>query len=82
MLYTVEVRLGAIDLTPRMSDMRQWLDRHRYEPDLFKYQVERDGPVVCVEFKYEREALSFAEAFDGRIPRWRSEQVCRPSAGG
>ena len=69
MLYLVEVRVGASDLVTRMSEMRQWLDRERYEPDLFYYRTEGDGALVRVEFKYEREALAFADAFDGRIPR-------------
>ena len=69
MLYAVEVRVRAGDLITRMAEMRQWLDGRRYEPDLFQYRSERAGPVVRVEFKYETEALAFAEAFNGRIPR-------------
>src|SRR5262249_1452079 len=35
LLCIVEVHVGASDLIARMSAVRQWLDRQRYEPDLF-----------------------------------------------
>ena len=69
MLYVVEVRVGASDLITRMSAMRQWLDRSRYEPDLFHYRMQANGALVRVEFKFEREAFAFAEAFGGSITR-------------
>jgi hypothetical protein len=69
MLYTVELRLHEGDLVGRMSEMRVWLDRHRYEPDLFQYRTERRGAVLRVEFKIEREAFEFAEAFLGNVLR-------------
>jgi hypothetical protein len=35
MLYTVELRLHEGDLVGRMSEMRVWLDRNRYERTYF-----------------------------------------------
>lgn len=61
MPYTVEVRLGDGSLVARMGKMREWLDSHRYEPDLFQYR----GAVLRVDFKVENEAFEFAEAFGG-----------------
>jgi hypothetical protein len=69
MLYTVEVRLGMDSLVARMSGMREWLDRHRYEPDLFQYRMVPQGAVLRVDFKVENEAFEFAEAFGGSILR-------------
>ena len=68
MLYTVELRLHEGDLVGRMSEMRVWLDRHRYEPDLFQYRA-RGGGLIRVEFKIEKEAFEFAEAFGGSVLR-------------
>ena len=69
MLYTVQVRLDAGGLMARMSKMREWLDSHRYEPDLFQYRMERSGALLRVDFKIESEAFAFAEAFGGSLVR-------------
>ena len=69
MLYTVQIRLGEDGLVGRMSEMREWLDRHRYEPDLFRYRMERRGALLRVDFKIESEAFAFAEAFGGSLGR-------------
>jgi hypothetical protein len=69
MLYTVAVCFNEDGLVARMSEMRVWLDRHRYEPDLFQYQKEPGGPLIRVEFKIEQEAFEFAEAFGGSVVR-------------
>ena len=67
MLYTVEVRLIGRDLTPSMSEMRTWLDHHRFEPDAFRHSRGGAGITFRVEFKHADEAAAFAEAFDGRV---------------
>ena len=69
MLYTVQVRFDEKSLVARMSEMREWLDSHRYEPDLFQYRMERSGALLRVDFKIEGEAFAFAEAFDGSLVR-------------
>lgn len=69
MPYTVHVALDEKSLVTRMSEMRVWLDAHRYEPDLFQYRMVGRGAVVRVEFKFEREAFAFAEAFNGSLVR-------------
>jgi hypothetical protein len=69
MLFTVQVRLGEASFVVRMSEMREWLDRHRYEPDLFQHSTEPDGAVLRVDFKVESEAFQFAVAFGGSILR-------------
>ena len=69
MVYTVQVRLDEEGLVARMSEMRVWLDAHRYEPDLFQYRMIGQGALVRVDFKFETEAFAFAEAFDGGLVR-------------
>ena len=69
MLYTVRLRLSQYRLMDAMSEMREWLDRQGYEPDLFQYRMEADGAVLRVDFKFETEAFAFAEAFDGSLVR-------------
>ena len=61
---TVEIRV--IDLATSMNRMRAWLDKHRFEPDVFRYTFTGDGPVIKVEFKYEVEADAFAEVFNSQ----------------
>ena len=47
---------------------RAWLDSHGYEPDLFQYRTKPNGPTMLrVDFKFEKEAFAFAEAFDGSL---------------
>jgi hypothetical protein len=70
MLYTVKLCLGEEELADRMSEMRVWLDRHGFEPDLFQYcTTGPTGVLLRVDFKFEREAFAFAEAFGGSINR-------------
>jgi hypothetical protein len=69
MLYTVQIRLGEDGLVARMSQMREWLDNHCYEPDLFQYRMEARGAVLRVDFKFPNEAMAFAEAFGGSVLR-------------
>ena len=67
MLYSVQIRLGEDGLVARMSETREWLDSHRYEPDLFQYRMGRRGAMLRVDFKIEKEAFAFAEAFRGSV---------------
>ncbi len=70
MLYRVELRLDREALLAGMSEMRVWLDRQGYEPDLFQYHTERDGTArLRVDFKFQKEAFAFAEAFNGSLLR-------------
>jgi hypothetical protein len=52
-----------------MSEMRVWLDSHRYEPDLFQYRMQRRGALMRVDFKIQKEAFAFAKAFGGSVLR-------------
>jgi hypothetical protein len=65
--YSVEVHCRADELVDLMSRMREWLDTHRFEPDVFRHSVVDGGAVtIHVQLKVEGEAVAFAEAFSGQ----------------
>ena len=67
MVFTVEVRLIGGDLLTSMTHMRTWLDHQRVEPDAFRHSSGGAGITFRVDFKFERDAVSFARAFGGRL---------------
>jgi hypothetical protein len=65
-MRTVEIRLTPSQFTGAfLMEMRGWLDRHRYEPHKFVYELLGGYPVVYVDFKVDSEAEEFAAAFGG-----------------
>ena len=68
-MRTVTVRVDAADLSRQMAAMREWLDRHRYEPTRFACDQDGNAVVVSVEFSNEREGEAFASHFDGQEPQ-------------
>ena len=65
-MRTTEVRLlDENDLARRLSDMRIWLDKHRYEPSTFTYFFRDPGVKIRVAFKLAEEAEAFAQEFRG-----------------
>jgi hypothetical protein len=77
---TTEVPLvDENDLAGQLTDMRIWLDQHRYEPSTFTYFFLDPGMKICVAFKLAAEAEAFAQEFRGvllDIP-WGSAQLIR-----
>ena len=67
-MRTVVVRVGDADFSNQMAEMREWLDRHRYEPVKFTYNQSDSGLVISVEFPDPVEAEAFATRFDGQEP--------------
>jgi hypothetical protein len=68
-MKSVEVHLSARDLSKCLVSMREWLDRRGVEPSVFTYNCDRGGAevVVHVSFKFEREAVEFAEELGGAV---------------
>jgi hypothetical protein len=65
-MRTTEVRLlDENDLARRLTDMRIWLDKHRYEPSTFTYFFLDPGMKVRVAFMLAEEAEAFAREFRG-----------------
>ena len=60
--------MRASDLAHQMAAMREWLDRHRYEPTRFACDQNGNTVVVSVEFSNEREGEAFASHFDDQRP--------------
>jgi hypothetical protein len=67
-MRTVTVRVDAADLSRQMAAMREWLDRHRYEPARFACDQDGNAVIVSVEFSNEREGEAFASHFDDQRP--------------
>jgi len=67
MLYVVEIRREQDDLAKVMSDIREWLDRQRFEPDAFRCVTGEESVTFRLEFGNENEALACAEAFGGSV---------------
>jgi hypothetical protein len=64
-MRTTEVHLpDENDLAGRLTDMRIWLDKHRYEPSTFTYFFLDPGMKICVAFKLAAEAEVFAQEFN------------------
>jgi hypothetical protein len=60
------VRLPADAFSAMMVTIREWLERHRYEPASFIYDQHEDAAVVVsVDFMLEAAAQAFAARFDG-----------------
>ena len=83
-MYSVEIGCNAEDLATVMSEMREWLDAQRFEPDIFRHNVARESITIHVQFKLESKAIAFAQAFSGQLgpilftmephgSRWRAE---------
>jgi hypothetical protein len=71
-MRTVTVRVDAADLSRQMAAMREWLDRHRYEPTRFACDQDGDAVIVCVEFRNDRQGEAFASHFDDQEPQGAS----------
>jgi hypothetical protein len=49
------------------SQVREWLDGQRFEPDAFRCTTDEESVTCRLEFKIESEAMACAQAFRGRI---------------
>jgi hypothetical protein len=77
-MYSVEVGCGAEDLATVMSEMREWLDAQRFEPDIFRHIVARKSITIHVQFKSESGAIAFAQAFSGQLVKLSRRQPRSP----
>ena len=67
MSHIVVVSAAEGDLSTGMTDMRTWLDHHKFELDGFRYTPDAEEVVFRLELKFESEAKAFAQAFGGRV---------------
>jgi len=66
-LYAVEIRRERASMTEAMSDIREWLDARRFEPDAFRYNTDLKAVRLRLDFSTEREAIACANDFGGRL---------------
>ena len=66
-MRTVSIKLPpAADFLSEMAGMREWLDKHRCAPSMFKYHLEQKSVIIEIEFDDEEEAGIFKQYFDIR----------------
>jgi hypothetical protein len=73
-MYSVEVGCDAEDLAAVMSEMREWLDAQRFEPDIFRHIVGRESITIHVQFNLESKAIAFAQTFSGQLVKLSRRQ--------
>ena len=69
MVFLVEISISheSAALAESMKKMREWLDRRRIEPAVFRFNTTRRAVVFRIEFAGEDQAVAFAEAFGGHL---------------
>jgi hypothetical protein len=67
MLHIVEIRRNRENLARVMSEIREWLDARRFEPDAFRCSTDEENVTFRVEFKVKSEATACAATFSGRL---------------
>jgi hypothetical protein len=59
-MRTVIIKLPPTgEFLSEMAGMREWLDKHRCAPSMFKYHLEQGSVIIEVEFNNEKEAEVF-----------------------
>jgi len=66
-MRTVIIRVPDEDFSSAIATMRDWLEKHRYEPVVYRYHQEDDTIVVSVDFGVDTQAEAFAKRFGGQI---------------
>ena len=72
-----EVCIPDDNLVRRLTDLRLWLDEHRYQPSTFTYFFLHPGMMIRVLFKADHEAEAFAQEFGGSLldTPWVADQL-------
>jgi hypothetical protein len=66
-MRTVIIRVPGEDFSTAIATMRDWSEKHRYEPVVDRYHQDDDTIVVSVDFGVDEEAEAFAKRFGGQI---------------
>ena len=69
MLYVVQIQREREHLAQVMSEIREWLDARRFEPESFRSDSNEERVTFRLEFKSENEAIACAETFGGQRVR-------------
>lgn len=78
-MKSVEVCLLTRNLSQRLIAMREWLDRHGFEPSVFTYNCNRNGSEVVarLSFRKDAEAIEFAKEMSGVVETAHRGQSAR-----
>ena len=82
--FPVEIHLAGLTeeaLTRRITTIQHWLNEHSFEPFTFHYTFFDAGIALRIDFKFESEALAFADQFSG-IGAYLARAVGPYSPGG
>ena len=76
-MRTAEVCIPDDNLVERLTDIRVWLDEHRYQPSTFTYFFLHPRMMIRVLFKIDDEAEAFAQKFGGSLldTPWVADQL-------
>jgi hypothetical protein len=66
-MRTVIIRVSGAGFSAAIATMRDWLEKHRYEPTTYRYDQDDDTIVVSVDFVVDAQAEAFAKRFGGQI---------------
>jgi hypothetical protein len=83
-VFPVEIHLAGFTeeaLTRRITTIQHWLNEHSFEPFTFHYTFFDAGIALRIDFKFEAEALAFADQFSG-IGAYLARAVGPASPGG
>jgi hypothetical protein len=61
MLYVVEIRRDREQLAAVMSQVREWLDGQRFEPNAFRCTTDEESVTCRLEFKIESEITAMGD---------------------
>ena len=66
-MRTVIMKLPpTVDFLSEMAGMREWLDKNRCAPSMFKYHLEQERIIIEIEFNNKEGAEVFERYVDGR----------------
>ena len=69
MFYVVEIQRDREHFAKVMSEIREWLDARRSEPESFRCDTNEETVSFRLEFKSESEAVGCADTFGGQCIR-------------
>ena len=67
MTYPVQIVLDEGNLTVRLREIREWLNRHSVDPGALKYRMFADRVQLRIDFIAFQDAAKFTEVFGGLV---------------
>ena len=67
MTFPVRVMLDGGDLTIRIAEIREWLNKRGVDPGAFQYRLAEEHVELRIELITLKDAANFADAFGGIV---------------